>query len=160
MKTIFELAPKPSDAIKAMWQGLIEQSKREDFVINMQSFGGYSTFQGICFGCAATCSIQQLSGVNFEMSNSHSIVDVSKRSKLLKIEMDSLNRFEACIDEFRNGDLTYLLDFYDRNTELNIVYDEFPPDINFPDILMDDDDWKHQEPQVNKIIKFLEENDL
>lgn len=47
-RSIKELAPKPSDAIKAMIDGLINQNQRDDFEIEMRTFG--ASGMNMCYG--------------------------------------------------------------------------------------------------------------
>lgn len=118
MKTFFELCDgKPSNAVKAMISGLKNQSKRKDFRIDMADFGGYE--EGVCFGCAATCSVQELSGKNF-LPNSYSIRGTVNRAAFLNMHFDDLTKFEYSIDSLRNGVLYSLLDYFRVPLDLTV----------------------------------------
>ena len=53
-------------ALQAMVDGLKRQSKRKGFMVDMVTFGNVSP--ETCYGCAATCTLQEMYGVNFERS--------------------------------------------------------------------------------------------
>lgn len=159
MKKIVELVPKPSDAIKAMWAGLNAQSKRDDFIINMGTFGGQNRFSKQCFGCAATCTIQQISGIDFR-PDQDKIETYGHRAKILGFEKVELAQFENCIDEFRWGNLDPLLFFYAERTNLLIDMRQIPDAIALPDIRMTSDDWMNYEAEVMTVIQHLEEKGL
>lgn len=110
MKTFKELCDgKVWRAIEAMLIGLETQDKRNDFRIDMESFLGVcENFHApaVCFGCAATCAVQQLSGFSFNVDNFDSVCDYSsfrKRTKLLNADTDDLRRFEIAMNELRLG---------------------------------------------------------
>ena len=52
---------KPSRAPQAMCDGLDTALLRDDFKVNMSTFGDPGT-PDICFGCAATCTVLQAEG--------------------------------------------------------------------------------------------------
>jgi len=107
-RKIKDLAPKPSDALQAMVDGLKAQSKRDDFEIDMRTFGMKG--MTICFGCAATCAIQQLAGIDFTMKTGISCE--MYRAETLNLEIGEMSRFESVIDNARCGNLSNLLRFY------------------------------------------------
>lgn len=113
MKTIKELAPKPSDAITAMIDGLREQSQREDFVVDMHDFGTKRN-SGMCCGCAATCAIQKLTGINFKgLYVTEMPSDFLARVKEFELGRESMGEFEDIINQFRLTNWVVLLRFYD-----------------------------------------------
>lgn len=69
VKTLLELLfglTKMSDIIDVMVYGLETQSRRDDFVIDMHTFGSvYIAYPGMCFGCAATCALSTLTAIPF-----------------------------------------------------------------------------------------------
>jgi hypothetical protein len=99
MKKIKDIISKPSQAIRAMCEGLIDQNKRTDFIVNMDTFGSY--IDGICYGCAATCAIQNITGRN--LTAGEQIERVTNRSKVLRLDHEDLERFEFIIDDVRRG---------------------------------------------------------
>ena len=90
-------------ALQAMVDGLERQSKRKGFVVDMKTFGedGGET----CFGCAATCALQEMYGVNFDASN---VDPRGERARALGERWQRLNRFEYDMDSARCGYLAGL----------------------------------------------------
>lgn len=109
--------PTPSSAIRAMCDGLVNQSKREDFGIEMSSYGGTSkvyqpetkTFKEMCFGCAATCTIQEI----FQKNVTPRTARMDKHHLLDEVGKAEVERFEYMINDLRNGMLWTLLDYYE-----------------------------------------------
>ena len=112
---------KPSEAIRAMIEGLKENSDREDFKIDMGSFGKTDE-SNICFGCAATCTLQKLSGVKFTKEN---IFRADRRTIAINRHLSEgdiilskqLFNFESAIDGLRTGcyiDIIYFFELYDQ----------------------------------------------
>lgn len=103
MNSILKHVPKPSDLLFAMIKGLEKQSKRKDFKIDMGTFGDARWVTGnkqICFGCAATCTIQEIAKKKLDPSNIAYLLD---RAKLLGFEEGELNQFESWVDLMRRG---------------------------------------------------------
>jgi hypothetical protein len=100
MKTTFkELTQnKPSLAVKAMIEGLRKAKNRSDFKIDMSTFG--ASEDGICFGCAATCAVAQLTGKNLPPKIIDETLDAAK---WLGVELEDMESFEAAIDGLRRG---------------------------------------------------------
>lgn len=111
MKKIKQYIKLPSEALRAMVDGLTEQSKRPDFEIDMGSFGEWSDLDGkpVCFGCAATCTIQKITGHNFGLDE---IGDREDRAKALKDSEEDLHDFEHAMDSARNGYLSKLFEYF------------------------------------------------
>ena len=156
IKSIIELAPKPSDALNAMVRGLLKASRRKTFNIDMSSFGEIR--DGICFGCAATCTIQELSGVAFKPSSGRLERDtradlIGYANPLADITYYDLMNFEHAINSFRCGSPRDLIDYY-----------KIPlPDIEQitgHDLYMCDHNWEEQIPVVRTYIKHLEKMGL
>lgn len=125
MKTFKELCDgKVWRALEAMITGLETQSKRDDFRIHMRTFGETLAFNAwaahsrsqfipsrssICFGCAATCTIQQLTAKNFTPN-----IDISgryERARFLDVNTFDLASFEKAVDEMRAGNFVSILDY-------------------------------------------------
>jgi len=141
LKSIKELAPNPSDALQAMVDGLREQSKREDFIIDMGWFVGKE--DGICCGCAATCALQRLAGVNFTIENSIN----ANRFDLLQLK--GAISFESVIDDARQGYMSELFGFYGFDRDSN---PDLPQNPNFD---LETDNWEEQLPDVEAYIAEL-----
>jgi hypothetical protein len=110
--SIKDICPTMEQAIRAMISGIITQIKRDDFSINMESFGGFvpfSTGEDMCYGCAATCTIQEIAHINL---TSKDIANVHKRAAALNFNSLQLVSFEQAIDGMRSGYLTPLVQFY------------------------------------------------
>jgi hypothetical protein len=118
-KTIRELLDgKIHKAIEAMVNGIKNQMEREDFKFYFTSFG--AAHNGICYGCAATCTIQEIAGKNLDKNN---IDDVVFRAKALNFESHDLVKFEGAIDSMRQSNLypilKYMLNTRDLGDAMN-----------------------------------------
>ena len=97
-------------AVEAMTKGLKRQERREDFNIDMDSFGDSCVDNNptsqpfhameICFGCAATCAVQELFGIDFESDN---IWERCFRADSVNVDIDIFEGFESAIDHLRCG---------------------------------------------------------
>jgi hypothetical protein len=113
MNSIKQWAPKVSDALQAMIDGLKSQSKRKTFKIQMITFGDYDPEDKICFGCAATCTIQQLAHKTFR---DRAVESLPGRAGFLDLDKKELAAFESAIDYARKGAFYRLFEFYGHNT--------------------------------------------
>jgi hypothetical protein len=87
-------AMSAKEIIMAMVNGL----KKEHVKVTMSIWGEYEN--GRCYGCAATNTICEISGIKFkgsEIDNSRS------RAKHIKTNPTFLEHFEAAINELREG---------------------------------------------------------
>ena len=107
MKSIKEIVPTPIDALQVMVDSLKEFDKAPDFEVYMGSWGAQR--EGICIGCAATCTIQKIAEKRLTTSV---IWDCESRAKFLDFDFDDLNAFENAIDQCRSGRLEGLWAFY------------------------------------------------
>lgn len=98
---------KPSIAILRTLEGLETQGKREDFIFNMATFG--SSYEGLCYGCAATACLQEIANFNL---NETTIKSFELRAQALNFDILELLSFEKVIDEARIGKLQKLGKFY------------------------------------------------
>lgn len=151
MDKIKHIISKPSQALQAMVDGLIEQNERPDFEINMNTFG--TTSNGMCYGCAATCAIQHLTGEDFTAKN---IEDDYERSQLLQIDGDDLEHFECAIDEARCGYLNGLFSYF--GVPASYLNDpKFEHQIG---TALEDSNWEERLPFFRERIKQLESEGL
>jgi len=139
---------KVSTALQAMIDGLKFQSQRKDFRVDMATFGGFSNSGDkgslVCFGCAATCTIQQLSEVNFTDSL---IGSSSGRSRQTIRNSNDLAGFEEAIDCARMGNLISIFNYMgDRDSH------EFSDDDRW---FLGTDDWQEQLPLVQDFVDML-----
>lgn len=93
------------EIIMAMVDGL----RNPAYGIDMMTFGSYQTYntrtgnflsRPKCFGCAATNTITQISGVKFRKNT---IEEVELRAEALRTEDEFLQIFEFAIDKLRCG---------------------------------------------------------
>lgn len=96
------------EIVMAMVNGLLHGY----YTINMGTFG--NTEDGICFGCAATHCVTEISGVKFDPETIYYRVD---RCKVLDIDYAFLDSFENAIDSLRKG---YFHDYNDWAKSINI----------------------------------------
>lgn len=134
---------KPSIALQHMVDGLLKQSRRKKFRIEMGSFGNYS--RGICFGCAATCAIQHITKINFTPDSS--ILDEDARAMKMKVNNEELNQFESAIDDARFGWLESLFLFCNLPESQSKRFSN--------SFSLNTDDWKEQIPNIRKTIEEL-----
>ena len=124
VRRIKDVAPKPSDAIQAMIDGLKRQSRRKLFRIEMSDYGDVEEVNGkvICYGCAATCALQQLGDHNFKPGEIYSHL---KRAHAIGFDAVEVDRFEWSINGLRLGDYLDLFGFYSG-------FEEIAPDEELP----------------------------
>lgn len=149
MINIKETLKKPSVALQMMMDGLIEQSKREDFEIDMHDFGR-SDGTKMCYGCAATCAIQKIAGKNLTVGN---IAYSTDRAKYLGFRHNELRIFEDAIDQARKGDLYTLFEFFyssDYLDDINIYQDRI--------YLRNAEDWEDKIPEIKRLIADLQKS--
>ena len=114
MNYFVKLTKRPSVAVRAMITGLHKADAREDFKINMNTFG--KKFENICYGCAATCAIQEIAGIEYMPTQPVDLL--SDRALILfgkSYTLDNQNNlfdFELAIDNFRCGKPEFLLKIY------------------------------------------------
>jgi hypothetical protein len=146
MKSIRETLKVPSAALQAMVNGLRKQSKRSDFKIDMGTFG--DAYGGVCYGCAATCALQEISGIDFTLENMlwHNLPYATPFSG------QEISDFEDVIDAARSGYLLPLFTFFHLHPIHNRGY---PRRFN-----LDTDNWEEQLPEVEKLIAELKEKGL
>lgn len=133
---------KPSIALRHMVNGLIKQSKRKNFKIDMGTYG--DSHGGVCYGCAATCAIQSITKINFTSS---SIKTTHDRVGIIEGEFSELNAFESAINQARQGSMRALFYFCYIIGETGYRFNA--------DFDLQSGNWKKQLPQVRKTISAL-----
>lgn len=113
VRSIKELAPKPSDAIQAMLDGL-QALSGDGFRVNMNTYGEVrnslvGSSPPVCFGCAATFAAHWLAG---KEPNASLLRSREGRAMHLGFLYTDLEQFERAIDAFRYGRIWPLLSFY------------------------------------------------
>ncbi|MGG6263184.1 hypothetical protein ACQ4M3_07880 [Leptolyngbya sp. AN03gr2] len=109
---------KPSIALRQMVKGLLKQTQRPNFHINMMSYG--STADEICFGCAATCAVQELKGLDLD---SVTIQTLELRAGALNTSCLDQKEFEQAIDAARVGRILELFEYMGVPDRYNSSYD-------------------------------------
>lgn len=119
MHSIRTLAPTIVDALQAVEMGCRLAQHDNHFVIRMNSW--MTIFNGICYGCLATCTLMRLSHHSASdvvkrlagkgITAYKSITDRSYAYNIAK-DVDELELFEQAIDLLRHNDLYRLLKFY------------------------------------------------
>lgn len=135
-------------ALQFMADGLVNQSKREDFVIDMDTFGSVDEQNNICYGCAATCAIQEIAGENFDKD----IFASPSRSRAIGLDRIELHDFEWCINTARQGILYSLFNFFDKP---RLHKDDF--DGLFK---LNSNDWQEHLTKVQLLIDELKSQDI
>lgn len=156
-RSIKELAPKPSDAVRAMIDGLQEFSKSLDFQVAMDTFGRWDN--GICFACAATCALYKLAGRS-PTDSPKSLEGSLNRLRFLRIDyynwwVSSGVTFEGVMDRFRTGNVYPLFLYYEVDPPEfvfdNPVYTSFGSTPWYLNNL----NWREELPQVEDFYKRL-----
>lgn len=88
------LAMSAKDIIMNMVEGLRHPSLK----VRMNMFG--QVIDGVCFGCAATNAVCQISGKTFTEGN---IVNRLDRSIFIEVDYEFLSNFEEAMDRLRCG---------------------------------------------------------
>ncbi len=149
MKTFKELCDnKPSVAIQAMCAGLLAQSRRKDFTVDMSAFGEVTA--GVCFGCAATCTAQRLTSVDL---TAETVEARGNRARALGVDYDDLAEFEDAIDDFRRGWPNDLFDYFGCTPET-------PPDPSGEPWRLETGNWRAQLPVVRAYAHRLAQEGL
>lgn len=151
MKTIRARLKKPSAAVDAMIEGLLQQSKRTDFYVAMESFGGFNG--NTCFGCAATCTVQQIAGENL-YAGQHPVLP-KDRAKILGFKEMDLTIFEMAIDEFRRGNPGKLLAYFRVP-----FFQETKPVFTLLGFKLESRNWREQLDKVREYSEKLKALDL
>lgn len=149
MKTFRELCDnKPSRALQAMLDGLEAMENRSDFVIRMSTFG-YALLN-VCYGCAATCAVQQLAGYVFTPDDYKRDGDTTyMQSQSIKADTLDLERFEFAINDFRLGSPNRLLNYF----EVPLIAEV--KTLMGDDFAMSSDNYRNHFPKVREIIEVL-----
>lgn len=133
---------KPSIALEHMVNGLLKQSKRKGFKVNMSTYG--DSHGEMCYGCAATCAIQSIAKINF---TPNTINTTKRRVEIAEADFGELNAFESAINQARQGSMRSLFYFCNIREESGNRFNA-----NFD---LQSNNWKKQLPQVRKTISEL-----
>lgn len=152
MKTIKQfIRGTPSIALQMMLDGLLKQSRRRNFRIAMTTFGNQDIIHDklICLGCAATCTIQQITNHNFTPEE---IYSTGKRAKALGFDEYDLEVFERAMNDARQGDLVSLFSYCGKMSYLRPLFQNR--------FILHTQDWKNQVPNISELIHILKAKGL
>lgn len=90
---------KPSVAVRAAIHGLEINRHRDDFILDMVTFGtsGYRQGKPICFGCMATCALQSITNTQL----THDTIGAGDRWLAVKSNRATVDAFETAIERLR-----------------------------------------------------------
>lgn len=103
---------KPSQIVMAMVNGL----KNKHYHVYMQSYG--TIHNGICYGCAATNTICEISKKKFYVEN---IVDRKSRAEFIEYDYVFLHVFETGVNYLREGHYISFLYVLNNLDDYNLV---------------------------------------
>lgn len=144
MKTINikETVKTPSAALQYMVDGLRNHHKRIDFKVDMDTFG--RPLWNVCYGCAATCTIQQIAGKNL---TTDFVGGTDRRAYQLNLDCNEMDYFEDAINSARSGSLRALFYFFDLQQNWNQSFDER--------FFLDNHNWFRKLHKVEELITEL-----
>lgn len=145
-RRIRDIIQKPSQALEAMVKGLLKANRRKTFIVDMGTFGSVDTSKRICYGCAATCTLQEICKHRFTNID---IEDWEKRAFALGLNPHEVSEFEIVMDDARRGKLLRLFVFFG----FDIPHDCY---LRFEvDWFLNDMTWKNEISKVRKTIRLL-----
>jgi hypothetical protein len=151
MINIRETVQTPSRALEYMIKGLLKQSKRRDFKIRMSTFGYFDKNDKVCFGCAATCTVQAIAKKNLTAET------IFWQAETLKFKSKELVKFEIVMDCARQGQLEPLFSFFKMEyPEIVSDYLEAEEE-NGVDWYLGSSDWRKLLPNYKRLAAFLKE---
>lgn len=149
--TTFLGITKPSQALEAMVDGLLASKDNPNFRAEMDTYGDvHEQADGpLCFGCAATCTLQQLAGARFTPD---SIRRIRSRAEVVGVLAFRLGSFEHAMNRARQGKMYALLKFFDHYDPSVTTWDD--------EFCLETDGWEVQLPAVRAVIKEMKEAGL
>jgi hypothetical protein len=150
MNAVVALADgKASKVVRAICDGLLEADQRDDFVVDMDTFGEGD--YGMCFGCAATCALMKLSQAQFTPKTVDSL---RTRASVIGVSPPALSNFEHAVDVFRYGsdEAETLLALCNVPFEVVAEYCETHS------WYLGNKNWREQLPALRQFADFLEAN--
>lgn len=155
MKQIRDLIKLPSQALDIMCDGLEAQSKREGFKVNMDYF--YKHEAQTCFGCAATCFLQQVT--NTDLPTNMGFSDSADRGVWLDLERMDMLTFEDIMDDVRCWEFWWLFGYFGFDFEPFFKLVNTLPEWSDNEFFLRTTDWEEQLPKVRAIAKIMRDND-
>lgn len=153
MSTILErIQSKPSIALQAMIDGLLDVKNQPQHRIDMGTFFTYEKATDICFKCAATCTIENLYGYIFSDKDINN-ENVDHLLSVVSIEeLEFLQKFEEAMESARLSYVGDLFDFCNIPFTISLI-EKFQSRFR----LTDNNHWEDELPEIRKIIKELQE---
>ncbi len=161
-------------ALEAMLAGLEAAEQRDDFVIDMWSYGHVANekrdwdepyddaaHDGKCHGCAATCALMQLTGKQFGADelpgySGGARASWGRQAELCGLDQEDLEQFEMAIDQVRVGKLWPLQAYMHVSpVELEEALLGFGGTIGLPNC-----NWRNGEANMRALITELKAFDL
>lgn len=103
---------KPSVVVRAAIHGLQTHRNRDDFIIDMHTYGsvGYNPTTGgnLCIGCLATCALQSITNVELTTDN---IAGTSSHAEAVSCDFVTVASFETAVNNLRFDDPNLLYSF-------------------------------------------------
>lgn len=123
--------------------------------VDMQTFG--KEVDGMCYGCAATWTIQKLAGRRLASKELNGLAEAGtmrgdEAFEDLPWYASDIDLFEDAIDEARKGFLSELFEFMGCDTD--------QADLLVGRFFMTNDNWEAQLPKVEELIAELESLNL
>jgi len=165
MKEVLNLGPQLSEvtfkqlcngkisvAIQAMIDGLEKQSQRPDFRVDMLSYS--YTSNRLCFGCAATCAVMELTKTDLDITNINTHRDIRLWPL---IPVDEVIRFEFIMNQVRLNGFKYLFDsfgypnWWQRIILMIMGYTFIGGTRLTKNIRLDNYNWKERLPEFQKL---------
>lgn len=147
-RLIKNIIHKPSEALQAMVDGLLKQSQRPDFRIDMSTWGRKSgrKYKGqyICYGCAATCAVQEIADKDLSCEV---VTALQLRAEALGFNGDDETNFEVAINSARIGDTNPLFGYFG-------IYNQ-PHKFNRTGIFLGTTTWRREIPNILAYIETL-----
>lgn len=150
---------KLSKVVHAMCDGLLAAADRADFCVDMNTYGDTADFDGgreTCYGCAATCTLMKLTGVQLTPST---IVSHSRHADAAGLPLTDVADFERAVDAFRAGHVDGLSPFWNLprfcDTPRDVV-NEAAGQVGYWSL--DNSTWREQLPALRQFADFLEAN--
>ncbi len=145
---IRETVTKPSIALRAMVEGLKDPGYLQ---VDMNMFYDVDLDIGACFGCAATCTLQRLTGKKLRADDS--LNRGSTRAKFWGFDSEQeLDVFEGTMDAARLGAMKMLFEYCRVDLRWNPDHDNR--------FCLDNPGWRHSLSDVEKFIERLEAEGL
>lgn len=140
-RMIRDIISKPSEAVYYMIKGLLRHSKRPDFEVRMKHWYDTNLDRTICYGCAASCAVQEITGVQFKAADYAGGMtgQLAYHASCTGMEYKDLSDFERAVDQIRCGNVVPIFMYFDISCPKLVTYNSYAG-ILLP--TMNDKNWK------------------